>query len=239
MALVVDNTAASPVLVRPGDLGAAIVIHSTSKYINGHGTAIGGVLVDTGAFDWSVPRYAHLRPYYDRARQFALVAYLRQRVHRDFGGCFSPFNAFLMSIGMETMALRIEKHGSNARQIATWLAGHPAGFDVRYPGLPGHPDHAVAARQFSSRFGGLLTLRLGSRERAFRFINALRLARNLANIGDTRTLVIHPASTICREASPDDRQAMGVTDDLVRLSIGIEHPDDIRADLEQALQAAS
>jgi len=233
--LVVDSTVTTPVLCRPKELGADIVIHSTSKHINGHGNAIGGIIVDAGSFDWANPRYGHLKPFHARVRNFAFVASLRNRVHRDLGCCFSPFNAFLMSIGIESLGVRMERHGANARQAAEILAQDPRVEQVRYPGLPQHPDHEVAKRQFADRYGALLTLRLGTKARCFKFINALQRAQNLANLGDAKTLVIHPASTFCRDASEGEREAMGVTDDLVRFSIGIEHADDILEDIDQAL----
>lgn len=238
VALAVDNTAATPWLFQPKTAGAALVIHSTSKFISGHGQAIGGVVVDTGAFDWSGARYAHLAPFHKRAGRLAFLVYLRNQIARDLGGCLSPFNAFLMSIGVESLAVRMERHCSNAAAAAAFLGRQPAVREVRYPGLPGHPDHAVANRQFGGRFGALLTVRLETKAQAFRFINALRQARNLANIGDARTLVIHPASTFCRELAEEERRAVGVSDDLVRMSIGIEHVDDILADLGQALEQA-
>jgi O-acetylhomoserine (thiol)-lyase len=237
--LVVDNTVTTPVLCRPKALGADIVIHSTSKYINGHGNAIGGVIVDCGRFDWANPRYAHLKPFHDRVRAFAFMACLRYRVHRDLGGCFSPFNAFLMSIGIESLAVRMERHCANAQRVAQTLSRDDRVDEIRYPGLPAHPNHAVAERQFADGYGSLLTLRLGTKARCFTFINALQRAQNLANLGDAKTLVIHPASTFCREATDAERTAMGVTDDLVRLSVGIEHVDDICEDIEQALKKAS
>ncbi len=237
--LVVDNTVTTPVLCNPKSLGADIVVHSTSKYINGHGNAIGGIIVDCGTFDWSNSRYAHLAPFHARVRTFAFVAALRNRIHRDLGGCFSPFSAFLMSIGIESLAVRMERHCANAARVAEALARDARVEQVRYPGLPAHPDHAVAQRQFRGGFGSLLTLRLGTKARAFGFINALQRAQNLANLGDAKTLVVHPASTFCRDASADERQAMGVSDDLVRLSVGIEHGDDILEDIEQALNRAS
>ncbi len=236
--LAVDNTVTTPLLLRPKLLGAGLVIHSTSKFINGHGNAIGGMIVDCGTFQWSNPRYANLQPYYKRAGHFAFMAALRNLVYRDLGGCSSPFNAFLMSIGMETLAVRMERHCSNAAAVAAFLSADSRVEAVRYPGLPDHPDHEVARRQFGGRFGALVTLRLGSRERAFRFINALKYARNLANLGDTKTLVIHPASTICRDGDAAERAAMGVSDDLVRFSIGLEHCDDLLADLDQSLEQA-
>lgn len=233
--LVVDNTVTTPVLCRPKELGADIVIHSTSKYINGHGNAIGGIIVDCGTFDWSNPKYDHLRPFYDRVRNFAFVAGLRNRFHRDLGCCFSPFNAFLMSIGIESLAVRMERHCSNALRVAETIARDERIKDVRYPGLGNQPDHATAARQFGRQYGALLTLRLDTKERCFKFINALKRAQNLANLGDAKTLVIHPASTFCRDATEEEQKAMGVTDDLVRFSIGIEHVDDILEDIDQAL----
>ena len=233
--LAVDNTVTTPVLCRPKELGADIVLHSTSKYINGHGNAIGGTITDCGSFDWSNPRYPHLAPFHGRVQCFAFVVSLRNRVHRDLGCCFSPFNAFLMSIGMESLAVRMERHCLNALHVAEMLSRDARVGEVCYPGLPDHPQHAVANRQFADRYGALLTLRLGTKERCFKFINALQRAQNLANLGDAKSLVIHPASTFCRDASEAEREAMGVTDDLVRLSIGIEHVDDLCEDIDQAL----
>ena len=237
--LVVDSTATTPVLCRPGELGADIVIHSTSKYINGHGNAIGGLIVDCGTFDWAAPRYPHLNPFHDRLRHFAFLASLRTRAHRDLGSCFSPFNAFLMSIGMESLAVRMERHCTNARRVAEHLDRDPRVEEIRYPGLPSHPDHEIAKQQFGDRYGALLTLRLGTKTRCFTFINALERILDLANLGDAKTLVVHPASTFCRDAGESEREAMGVTEDLVRLSVGIEHVDDILEDIEQALGKAS
>lgn len=234
--LMVDSTVTTPVMLRPKDLGADIVIHSASKYINGHGNSIGGMIVDCGTFDWSSTRYPHVKPYHARVRNFAFIAALRNRVHRDLGCCLSPFNAFLIGTGLESLAVRMERHCTNAARVAAFLASEPQVLEVRYPGLPTHPDHTVAARQFAGRFGGLLTFRLGSRERCFAFIRGLKVALNLANLGDAKTLVIHPASTICRDASPAEREAMGVTEDLVRFSVGLEYVDDIIADVAGGLR---
>lgn len=233
--LVVDSTATTPVLVRPKRLGADLVVHSMSKFINGHGNAVGGVIVDSGTFDWSSPRFPLLAQYRSRVGQFALLAALRNRVCRDTGCCLAPFNAFLLGMGLETLGVRIERHCANAARVAALLAGHPQVERTCYPGLDGHPDHAVAERQFGGRYGGLVTVGLGTRERAFRFINGLRLAKIVSNIGDTRTLVIHPASTFCRDFGAEERTAMGAEDDLVRISVGIEDPADILNDMEQAL----
>lgn len=238
VALVVDSTVTTPVLVRPRDLGADVVVHSASKFIDGHGRAIGGVAVDAGTCDWAGGRYPHLKPFHDRVGRFALLAALRNQVQRDLGGCLSPFHAFLFSAGLETLAVRMERHCRNALRLAETLAADGRVAEVRYPGLERHPDHATARRQFDGRYGAILTLRLGSKERCFRFIRGLRLAQNLANIGDAKTLVIHPASTFCRDATEAERSAMGVSDDLVRLAVGLEHVDDILADMDAALGAA-
>ncbi len=236
VALVVDNTVTTPVLLRPGALGADLAIHSTSKFINGHGNAIGGIIVDTGRSAWDSPRYPHLRELRKKAGAQAFLAYLRNQIVRDLGCGLSPFNAFLMSIGVESLAVRMERHGANAGRVAEFLAGHPRVVETRYPGLASHEGHAVAERQFSDRYGAVLTLRLEGKAQAFRFINGLARAQNLANLGDAKTLVIHPASTFCRELDAEERAAVGVTDDLVRMSIGIEHAEDILADVEQSLK---
>ncbi len=235
--LVVDSTVTTPLLVQPKRLGADLVVHSASKFINGHGNAIGGVLIDAGSFDWASPRFPHLAPYRAKVGRFALLAALRNRIYRDLGCCLAPFNAFLLSMGLESLGVRMERHCENSARVATFLAAHPQVADTGYPGLDSHPGHAVAQRQFAGRYGALLTLKLGTKERGFRFINALRLAKNSANLGDTRTLVLHPASTIYRDFIAEERSAMGAPDDLVRLAIGIEQADDILADLSQALDS--
>ncbi|MFA5044216.1 MAG: aminotransferase class I/II-fold pyridoxal phosphate-dependent enzyme [Kiritimatiellia bacterium] len=233
--LVVDNTVTTPLLLQPKKMGANIVIHSTSKFIDGHGNAIGGIIVDCGTFDWSSPRYGHLSAFHKRAGNMALLACLRNQVCRDLGGCLSPFNAFLMSVGIESLGVRMERHCANALRVAEFLEKTKRVREVRYPGLTSHPDHAVARRQFAGRYGALLTLKLESKEQCFKFINGLKLAQNLANLGDAKTLVIHPASTICRDLTAEQRRAIGVSDELVRFSIGIEHGDDIIGDLDDAL----
>lgn len=233
--LVVDSTVTTPVLIQPKRLGADLIVHSTSKFINGHGNAIGGIIIDAGTFDWSSPRFPYLAPFRTRVGQFALLAALRNRICRDLGCCLAPFNAFLLNMGIESLGVRMERHCTNAAQVAAFLAKHLKVLATGYPGLDTHPAHTLAARQFNNRYGALLTLNLGTRERCFQFLNRLRLATNLANLGDTRTLVIHPASTICRDLDAAERSAMGVTDDLVRMSVGIESPADILGDIEQAL----
>ncbi len=237
VALVVDNTALTPLLLRPKTLGADLVIHSASKYLNGHGNAIGGLIVDSGVCDWSSPRYAALTAWRARAGDMALLTCLRAQMRRDYGSILAPFHAFLIGMGMETLGLRMERHCVSAQHVADCLANHPRVRATRYPGRTDHPDHAVAQRQFGGRYGGLITLRLESKAQCFRFLNGLKLARTVANIGDTRTLAIHPASTFCRDLSEPQRQAVGVNDEQVRLSVGLEHVEDMVADIEQSLAA--
>jgi O-acetylhomoserine (thiol)-lyase len=237
--LVVDSTLATPYLFRPREHGAAIVVHSSTKYITGNGSAIGGVLVDLGTFDWSTQADQDLR---EAARkvgpQLAFLATARRVVQQNTGSSQSPMNAWLHAAGLETLALRMERHCSNALALARALAARPGVEAVSYPGLETSPWHQAARRQFGGRYGGLLTLRLGSRERCFKACRALRLARNAANLGDVRTLVIHPASTIYRETDEKARLAAGVTDDLLRVSVGIETAADILEDFSEAVAAA-
>lgn len=233
--LVVDSTVTTPLLVRPGEWGADVVVHSLSKFINGHGNAVGGAIVDTGRFDWGQGPFEEIRETSRRAGAFALLVHLRSPVHRDLGGCASPFHSFLHLAGIESLPLRMERHCRNALVLARALDAHPRVRWVNYPGLPGNRHHAVARRLFGGRYGGIVTFGAGSAEAAGAIIDRLSLAQNLANIGDSKTLVIHPASTIFQEFAPCERAVMGVPDDLVRVSAGVEHPDDIVADFEAAL----
>jgi O-acetylhomoserine (thiol)-lyase len=233
--LVVDATAATPFLCRPGEFGADLVVHSTSKFINGHGTAIGGAIIDTGAFDWTAGPFADLAELAKTAGRMAFLAGLRRLVYRDLGGCPAPMNSFLMLQGLETLGARMDLHCTNAARLAARLAETPGVAWVRYPGLPDDPAAAGAKAVLGGRGGALLTFGLGTRERAMRCIDALDLARNAANIGDVRTLVIHPASTIFREFNADERSAMGVSDDMIRVSVGLEDPEDILGDFEHAI----
>ncbi|WP_224962330.1 O-acetylhomoserine aminocarboxypropyltransferase/cysteine synthase family protein [Geomonas subterranea] len=233
--LMVDATVSTPYLARMRDLGADIIIHSTSKYINGTANSIGGAIVDTGSFDWHSEKFPHFEPFHRKYRNFAFTARVRKLIHKDFGACAAPLNAFLSGEGLDTLALRMERHCSNALALARFLKAHPKVAWVNYPGLPDSPFHEVAVRQFGGRFGGLLTFGLADKPAAFRLINALRLAKNLANIGDTKTLVIHPASTICADYTPEVKALMGVSEELVRVSVGIEDPADIVEDFRAAL----
>jgi len=235
--LMVDATVSTPYLARVKELGADIIIHSTSKFINGTANSIGGAIIDAGSFDWRSEKFPHFHPFFQKYRNFAFTARTRKLIHKDFGACAAPLNAFLMGEGLETLALRMERHCSNARQLAEFLYYQEKVRWVNYPGLPDSPFFEVANRQFNGRFGGVLTFGLADKASAFRMINALRLAKNLANIGDTKTLVIHPASTICADYPPEVKALMGVSEELVRVSVGIEDVEDILEDFAAALAA--
>lgn len=252
--LVVDNTAATPLLCRPIEHGADIVLHSATKFLGGHGTAIGGVVVDSGRFPWDngrFPRFTEPSEGYHGLRFWeafgpasaagstAFAVRLRVEQLRDLGPALAPFNAFLLLQGLETLPLRMQRHSQNAIAVARRLEAHPKVAWVSYPGLPGHPSHEVARRVLEHGFGAILTFGVaGGRKAARRVVDRVRLISLLANIGDVRTLIIHPASTTHQQLSTPERLASGVTEDQVRLSVGLEHLDDILADLEQALEAA-
>jgi O-acetylhomoserine (thiol)-lyase len=245
--VMVDNTMASPALCRPIEHGVDIVMHSLTKYLGGHGTSIGGILVDSGEFDWAGsgrfaemiepdPSYHGLR-YVEAFKEAAYIAKTRVQVLRDTGGCISPFNAFLILQGIETLSLRMKRHCDNAAKVVEFLGGHPNVSWVNYPGLEGHPTHELA-RQYLDGFGGIVGFGVkGGLEAGKRFINRLDLISHLANIGDARTLAIHPASTTHQQLSKKEQKDAGVTPDFIRLSVGIEDAKDIIADLDQALKA--
>lgn len=232
--LVVDNTVASPYLCRPLELGADIVVESTSKYVNGGGNAISGVIVDSGRFRWDAERYPALAKW-RKMGPFALLARLRNGLWRDTGACLAPWTAFLNCVGLETLAVRMERACDNAHELASWLAESGLVSEVTYPGLEGAPGHDLARRQFGGRYGALVTFRAGSRERAFSFINGVHYAYRASNIGDVKTLVLHPASTIFADNTTAEREAAGVFEDSVRVSVGIEDIDDLIEDFAQAL----
>lgn len=236
--LMVDSTVTTPCLATGAQLGADILAYSTSKYINGTGTTIGGAIIDRGVFDWNSPKFPHFEQFYKKYRTFAFTARARKLVHKDLGACAAPFNSYLLTEGIQTLALRMERHCSNALALASFLKQHPKVAWVNYPGLEDSPQHAVASRLYGGRYGGLLTFGTGDKPSAFKTINRLRLARNLANIGDAKTLVIHPASTICADNNSEEKTLMGVTEDLIRVSVGIEDCRDIIEDFKQALDEA-
>lgn len=233
--LVVDNTVTTPYLVRPIKLGADIVVHSISKFINGQGNSIGGLIIDGGNFNWDFNKFSSLKNFSKFGRSI-YSAKLRGSLFKDFGSCISPFNIYLTSIGLETLALRMERACENAYNLALDLDRHDKVASVNYAGLPGSPYHDLAKRQFNGKYGAILTIRLGSKQNAFAVINHLKYALNLANIGDARTLVIHPASTIYAGSSSKEREQAGVYDDLIRISVGLEDIEDLQSDFFQALE---
>ncbi len=247
--LMIDNTLATPYLCRPFEWGAAIVTHSTTKYIGGHGTSIGGAIVDGGNFDWNHPRFPNFvepDPSYhgvSYAQDFGPLAFIskaRAGILRDIGACQSPFNSWLFIQGLETLSLRMERHIRNAQAVAEFLEAHPAVGWVKYPGLASHPGHEAAKRYLPKGPGAMLGFGVrGGREAGGRFINALQLFSHVANLGDAKSLAIHPASTTHSQLSPEEQEQAGVSPDFVRLSIGIEDLDDILWDLDQALKEAS
>ncbi len=250
--LMIDNTLASPYLVNPIAHGAAVVTHSLTKFIGGHGTSIGGVLVDGGNFDWSQgrhPNFTEADPSYHGLKFWEVfgdfsgmnIAFsIKARVQglRDQGQCISPFNSFLLLQGVETLPLRMERHSENAQRVAEFLAAHPNVTWVNYPGLPSHRDHTRAKQYFHrGLFGGILGFGVkGGYDAAVAFINKLEIFSLLANVGDAKSLVIHPASTTHQQLSPEEQLSAGVTADYIRLSVGIESISDILADLDQALR---
>jgi O-acetylhomoserine (thiol)-lyase len=252
--LVVDNTVGVG-LVRPFDHGADIIANSATKYIGGHGTSIGGVIVDSGKFKWNNGKYPeftepdpsyHGISYWDALGNVpglgnvAFILKIRVTLMRDTGAVLSPFNAREFLLGLETLPLRQARHSENALAIAQWLKNHPRVAWVNYPGLTDNPTHAVAARYLKKGFGGIVGFGIkGGREAGARFIDNVKLLSHLANIGDSKSLVIHPASTTHQQLTPAEQQETGVTEDYIRLSIGLEDPADIKADIDQALKIAT
>ena len=242
--LILDNTLATPYLLRPFEHGADIVVHSATKFIGGHGTTIGGIIVDKGTFDWTRgrfpdftepdPSYHGLR-YVEALGNLAFLVKARVQLLRDIGAALSPFNAFLLLQGLETLGLRMERHCQNALKVAQFLAGHPKVKSVRYPGLVGAPAHALARTYLPKGAGAILTFEIPN---ARAFIDRLQLFSLLANVGDAKSLVIHPASTTHQQLTPPEQAQSGIDEETVRLSVGIESIDDIIGDLERALAAA-
>ena len=248
--LIVDNTVATPILCRPFEHGADIVVHSLTKYIGGHGTSIGGIVVDSGTFPWADNKERfpllntpdasyHGVTYTEAFGPAAFIGRCRVVPLRNMGAALSPFNAFLILQGLETLALRMERHCANARQVAEFLQNHPQVSWVKYAGLVDHPEHELAQRYMGGQPASILSFGIvGGIEAAARFIDALQLVVRLVNIGDAKSLACHPASTTHRQLNDEELARAGVSRDLVRLSIGIEHIDDILEDLGQALEAA-
>ena len=243
--LIVDNTVPTPYILRPIDFGADIVVHSATKFIGGHGTSIGGIIVDSGRFDWTNGKFPQLTEpdptyhgvvYTEAFGPAAFILKARVQLLRDLGPCLSPFNAFLLLQGLETLPLRMERHNQNALAVARFLKQHPKVAWVNYPGLPEHPSHELAKKYYRNGFGALLNIGLkGGQEDALKFIDALEIFSLLANIGDSKSLVIHPASTTHQQLTDEEQLATGVTKDLIRLSVGLETLEDLLGDLDQAL----
>lgn len=248
--LIVDNTVATPYLCRPFEHGADIIIHSLTKYIGGHGNSIGGIVVDSGKFPWAEhkDRFEILNTpdvsyhgvnYVEHFGAAAYIARCRVAPLRGTGAALSPFNAFLILQGLETLALRMERHTENAQKVAEYLQNHPQVVWVKYAGLTSHPEHDLAVRYMSGKPAGILSFGIkGGAEAGAKFIDALKLIVRLVNIGDAKSLACHPASTTHRQLNDEELERAGVSRDLIRISIGIEHIDDIIADLEQALNAS-
>ena len=248
--LIVDNTFGTPYLIRPIEFGADIVVHSATKFIGGHGTSIGGVIVDSGKFDWAGsgkfpgltdpdPSY-HGIQYVSAVGPLAYIIKARVTLLRDTGAALSPFNSFLFLQGLETLSLRVERHVANAQRIAGFLAGHPFVSWVNYPGLPGNKYNALAKKYFPKGVGSIFTFGIkGGLETGKKFIESLELFSHLANVADAKSLVIHPASTTHAQLTEEDQFSAGVTPDMVRLSIGIEDVEDLIEDLDQALRKAT
>ncbi|MCE5237373.1 O-acetylhomoserine aminocarboxypropyltransferase/cysteine synthase [bacterium] len=246
--LIIDNTVTTPYLLNPIQWGADIVLHSLTKFLGGHGTSVGGIIVDSGKFNWAngkFPAFTEPDPSYHGLRfwdTFGAVAYVvkaRTQLLRDVGPALSPFNAFLILQGVETLGLRVQRHSDNALAVANHLQSHPAVSWVNYPGLASHPTHHLAQKYLRHGYGAILGFGIkGGAQAAIKFINNVKLLSHLVNIGDAKSLVVHPWSTTHAQLSDDERFATGVSDDFIRLVVGIESVGDIIADIEQALAAS-
>ncbi len=246
--LVIDNTFGTPYLIRPIEHGADIVVHSATKFIGGHGTTLGGVIVDGGTFDWAAsgryPWISEPNPSYhgvkftDAAGKAAFAVYIRAILLRDTGSCISPFAAFLLLQGTETLSLRLERHAENTKKVLDYLVNHPLVEKVYHPSLADHPDHELYKKYFPNGGGSIFTFDIkGGKEEAFRFIDGLKIFSLLANVADVKSLVIHPATTTHSQLTDEELDAAGIHQNTIRLSIGTEHIDDIIADLENGFAA--
>ena len=246
--VVIDNTFGTPYLIRPIEHGADIVVHSATKFIGGHGTTLGGIIVESGKFDWSAsgkyPNIASPNPsyhgvsFYDAVGPAAFVTYIRAILLRDTGACISPFNAFLLLQGTETLSLRLERHAENTEKVIAYLANHPLVEKVNHPSLPDHPDHSLYKRYFPKGGGSIFTFDIkGGQEEAWKFIDSLKIFSLLANVADVKSLVIHPASTTHSQLTEEELLEQGIRPNTIRLSIGTEHIDDIIEDLARGFAA--
>ena len=246
--LVIDNTFGTPYLIRPIEHGADVVVHSATKFIGGHGTTLGGIIVDGGTFNWKksgkFPNIADPNPsyhgvsFYDAVGPAAFVTYIRAILLRDTGACISPFNAFLLLQGVETLSLRLDRHAENTKRVVEYLSKHPLVESVSHPSLPEHPDHALYEKYFPNGGASIFTFEIkGGQEAAWKFIDNLKIFSLLANVADVKSLVIHPASTTHSQLTEAELKDQGISPSTIRLSIGTEHIDDIIADLENGFAA--
>ena len=247
--LVIDNTFGTPYLIRPIEHGADIVVHSATKFLGGHGTTIGGIIVESGKFDWKAsgkfgniadpnPSY-HGVSFYDAVGPAAFVTYIRAILLRDTGATISPFNAFLILQGVETLSLRVERHVENTKKVIEYLSAHPQVTKINHPALPDHPQHALYEKYFPNGGGSIFTFEIkGGQEEAWKFIDGLEIFSLLANVADVKSLVIHPATTTHSQLTEEELADQGIFPGTIRLSIGTEHIDDIIADLEKGFEAA-
>ena len=246
--LVIDNTFGTPYLIRPFEHGADIVVHSATKFIGGHGTTLGGIIVESGKFDWSAsgkyPAIAEPNPsyhgisFYEAVGPAAFVTYIRAILLRDTGAAISPFNAFLLLQGVETLSLRLDRHAENTKKVVKYLSGHPLVERVNHPALPDHPDHALYEKYFPNGGASIFTFEIrGGQEEAWKFIDHLKIFSLLANVADVKSLVIHPATTTHSQLSAEELLDQGIKPNTIRLSIGTEHIDDIIGDLENGFAA--
>ena len=247
--LVIDNTFGTPYLIRPIEHGADIVVHSATKFLGGHGTTLGGIIVESGKFNWKAsgkyPNIASPNPsyhgvsFYDAVGSAAFVTYIRAILLRDTGATISPFNAFLLLQGVETLSLRLDRHAENTKKVVEFLSKHPQVQKVNHPSLPDHPDHALYQKYFPNGGASIFTFEIkGGKEAAWKFIDNLKIFSLLANVADVKSLVIHPASTTHSQLNDEELADQGITQSTIRLSIGTEHIDDIIADLEAGFKAA-
>lgn len=235
---IVDNTVSTAYLIKPIEYGADIVVNSTSKYVNGNSNSISGVITDSGNFKWDIIKYPGMKDF-KKYGPYAYTAKLRNGIYRNTGACLSPQNAFYNILGIETLGIRMERVCSNAMILAKYLNDNYDNLSVNYPGLENSEFYDIAKKELNNGFGGIITIRTGSKEKAFKFINALQIPLNVSNIGDTKTLVIHPSSTISAHSTEEEKKIAGVYDDLVRISVGIEDVQDLIEDFTQALEAAN
>lgn len=233
--VILDGTLTTPYLCRSKDYGVAVEILSSTKYISGGATSVGGLIIDNGVFDWA--RFPQTREWAGRTGPFALLAKLKREAFRNLGSCMSAHQAYLQTVGLETLALRIEQNCRVTQELAEFLDEQSVVTKVHYPGLVDSPYHAIAKRQFKDRYGGLLTFNLKDRDTCFAFMDRLELIRRSTNLNDNKTLILHPASTIFGEYDPKEREAMGVPDSMLRLAVGIEDEEDLMDDLRKGLEA--